>query len=423
MITLLGAAPNTGNQGVSALCYSAVSGFNARGVDGIVVADHGRGLRCEQWKFGQNWVNVNLVGISHTRRVWRGDCLRTIETLSRLGGLGNAAARAVLSCDSVLDVSGGDSFTDLYGEKRFQAMCKTKRLALDNGRPLILLPQTLGPFVDPAKKAEAVAILAAATAIWVRDQKSYDFLKEELGNRFDPTRHHLGVEMAVLLPATAPATPLPEPIAAWLSNPDTPVAGLNVSGLLCRNAEQARRDFGLKENHTNQLHAAAKAILDSDPAMKLALISHVIRDPQDAESDWAAARDLEKLLTADYPGRVATLPQEFDATELKWIISHLDWFAGARMHATIAGISSGVPTLGLGYSDKADGVFRQCGLDGHVADLRTHDARQIAAAVRSSLASRVANKAALAESLDALKARASSQMDLIVKTIKQSQSG
>lgn len=423
MITLLGAAPNTGNQGVSALCYSVVSGIDFRGVDGIVIADHGRGRRSEQWKFGQRSVDVDLIGISHTRRLWRGDCLRTIEAVSRLGGLGNAAARAVLSCDSVLDVSGGDSFTDLYGEKRFQAMCKTKRLALDNGRPLILLPQTLGPFVDPVKKAEAVEILAAATAIWVRDQKSYEFLKSELGERFDPTRHHLGVEMAVLLPMTEPEKTLPKPFDVWFSDRDIPVAGLNISGLLCRNAEQARETFGLKEAHTKQMLAAAKAILSSDPMMKLALVSHVIRDPADPESDWAAAKDLEALLIADYPERVATLPQDYHATELKWIISQLDWFAGARMHATIAGLSSGVPTLGLGYSDKADGVFTQCGLDGQVADLRTHNAQEIAAAVLTSLSSRVENKAALAENLEALKARASSQMDLIVETIKHSQTG
>jgi polysaccharide pyruvyl transferase WcaK-like protein len=155
----------------------------------------------------------------------------------------------------------------------------------------------------------------------------------------------------------------------------------------------------------------------------LALVPHVIRDPRDAESDWAAAKDLEALLIADYPDRVATLPQDYDATELKWIIAELDWFAGARMHATIAGLSSGVPTLGFGYSDKAEGVFTQCGLDGQVADLRTHNAQDIADAVRSSLAARAKTKPALAKSLDALKARASDQMDLIVETINQSRTG
>ncbi len=417
MITLLGAAPNTGNQGVSALCYAAVAGIESRGIDQITVQDHGRGLRREHWNIGTCDADIDLIGISHTRRLWRGDCLRTIGALTRFGGLGNAAAKEILRSDAVLDVSGGDSFTDLYGKKRFQAMCKTKKLAIDNGRPLILLPQTLGPFVDPENKAEAVEILASAAAIWVRDQKSYDFLKAELGDRFDKNRHHLGVDMAVLLPQTAPRQALPEQLSAWLADDTTPVAGLNVSGLLCRDAKKAQADFGLKQDHISQLLAAAKVILDNDEKMNLVLVPHVIRDPQDPESDWAASKDLERRLFAQYPGRVATLPQHYDATELKWFIAQLDWFAGARMHATIAGFSSGVPTLGLGYSDKASGVFNQCGLKGHVVDLREMTAEQIGSAVVDSLANRKKTKFAIGSSLEALKARATNQMDLIVAAI------
>jgi hypothetical protein len=72
--------------------------------------------------------------------------------------------------------------------------------------------------------------------------------------------------------------------------------------------------------------------------------------------------------------RVAVLGGRPNAMELKWTLSRLDWFAGARMHATIGAFSSGVPTLGLGYSDKAQGVFAECGIGDEVADLRRLDA-------------------------------------------------
>lgn len=417
MITLLGAAPNTGNQGVSALCYSAVAGLSQRGISAIDVADHGRGHRSEVWAFGGKISDIGLIGLTNNKRLWRGDCLRTVAALARIGGLGNAAARTILASQAVLDVSGGDSFTDLYGEKRFQAMCRTKRLALDNGRPLILLPQTLGPFRNPAKKAEAVEILRRAHAIWVRDQKSFDFLKRELGEAFDPARHYLGVDMAVLLPQTAPIADLPGVIEKWLEDDSTPVAGMNVSGLLWQDAKQAQADFGLVDSHRRQLLSAAHSILDSDPALRLVLVPHVIRPEGDAESDWSAARDLEAQLLPEYYGRVQTLPQEFTAPELKWIIARMDWFAGARMHATIAGFSSGVPTLGLGYSDKAEGVFNECGLGGMVADLRQLDATRLATVVRNSLNKRHATKARLAAELPAVLDRASAQMDAIVAAI------
>lgn len=174
----------------------------------------------------------------------------------------------------------------------------------------------------------------------------------------------------------------------------------------------------MADQHPKQLLAAARTILDSDPEMKLVLVPHVIRPEGDPESDWEACRNLELQLDQDYEGRVVTLPQTYGATELKWVISQFDWFAGARMHATIAGFSSGVPTLGLGYSDKAEGVFTQCGLEQDVVDLRRHDANGIATAVGESLSRRLATRDQLDDQLASVFRRATDQMDKIVEAIR-----
>ena len=103
--------------------------------------------------------------------------------------------------------------------------------------------------------------------------------------------------------------------------------------------------------------------------------------------------------------------------ELKWVLARLDWFAGARMHATIGAFSSGVPTLGLGYSDKFRGVFEECGIGSEVADLRRLDARHLAERTVASYLSRTPMRAALAKRVAGLRARASSEMDHIVRQI------
>ncbi len=103
--------------------------------------------------------------------------------------------------------------------------------------------------------------------------------------------------------------------------------------------------------------------------------------------------------------------------ELKWVLSRLSWFAGARMHATIGAFSSGTPTLAFGYSDKAAGVFDRCGLGGHVADLRRLDAPALAQVVAASLAGRAAMREDLARRLPALRAEAETQMDAIAAQI------
>jgi len=44
-----------------------------------------------------------------------------------------------------------------------------------------------------------------------------------------------------------------------------------------------------------------------------------------------------------------------------------------RMHSTIAGLSTGVPTSAIAYSLKTQGVFETCGLGESVVDPRVDD--------------------------------------------------
>ena len=55
--------------------------------------------------------------------------------------------------------------------------------------------------------------------------------------------------------------------------------------------------------------------------------------------------------------RVTRLPV-WNAAQLKHAISHCDLFIGARTHAVIAALSSGVPAVALSYSLKARGIHR-----------------------------------------------------------------
>lgn len=412
MITLLNAAPDTGNQGVSALCYSAVAGLSKRGLHEVCVADHGRGRRSGSLA----GMPVDLIGLTHTRRYWRGDSLTTVRALAKRGGRFNAAVNAILSSDAVVDVSGGDSFTDLYGPHRFAAMVMTKQLALENGLPLILLPQTLGPFVSPAALRVATDILLAARAVWVRDLASLEFLRRTLGDRFDPKRHRLGVDMAVALPQAKPQ--LSKSIMDMLEGGRTyPLAGLNVSGLLSYNPEAAQEQFGLADRHDHQIDRVALTALQSDPAMRLLLLPHVNRGPGHPESDLDACQALVRRLPTELAARVQVLEAPLNAMELKWVLGRLDWFAGARMHATIGAFSSGTPTLGLGYSDKTAGVFDQCGIGRHVADLRTMGLDALGEAVAKSLARREQMRQDLEKTLPGLLAQAEMQMDEIVRQI------
>ena len=47
------------------------------------------------------------------------------------------------------------------------------------------------------------------------------------------------------------------------------------------------------------------------------------------------------------------------------------------VHATIAGLSTGVPTATISYSDKAIGVFESCGQGGEVFDLPRREGGEV----------------------------------------------
>lgn len=85
--------------------------------------------------------------------------------------------------------------------------------------------------------------------------------------------------------------------------------------------------------------------------LQLALIPHVVWRGND---DRKALAQLCEALNG-YEDRVFMVP-DMGARQLKSVISRLQFFVGARTHATIAAYSSGVPTLTLGYSVKARGI-------------------------------------------------------------------
>lgn len=83
----------------------------------------------------------------------------------------------VRASDIMLDISGGDSFTDIYPDKRFAYMTSTKIMTILAGKPLVLSPQTIGPFSRQPHSAIAAWICRKANAVFARDGLSMTAIK------------------------------------------------------------------------------------------------------------------------------------------------------------------------------------------------------------------------------------------------------
>lgn len=413
-VILAGAAPDTLNHGVSALMVSVVDGITSRIPRALVsVLDHGSGVRP-----GVPGSNAGpcgrLIGVRKTRRWYLPESNARVSFSARLGGAGNPGAIAFRNAAAVLDISAGDSFTDLYGPWRFDAVTWSKRLAMKLRKPLVLLPQTYGPFKQAKSRAAAAEIVRACAACWARDARSYELLKDLLGPDFDPERHRLGVDVAFGLLKREPAeTDWPDDLRRWVGERgEAPLVGFNVSGLIRNSPDGGKAQFGFRSEYRDAVRAFLQHVTSKSEARVL-LVPHVVTPSGHYESDIQACVEAAAEVPEALRSRVRVAPAPKGPGEAKWIISQCDWFCGTRMHATIAALSSGVPTAAIAYSDKTLGVFESCGLGDHVHDPRDLDTKALVERVIHSFDSRREARAILCDRLPGVIEQATKQMDQI----------
>src|SRR5690606_23090207 len=77
--------------------------------------------------------------------------------------------REVGEVDCVLDIGAGDSFADIYGLKRFFFLWITKAMAILRRTPLVLSPQTIGPFSKAGYRSAASFVMKRSEIVVARD--------------------------------------------------------------------------------------------------------------------------------------------------------------------------------------------------------------------------------------------------------------
>ncbi|WOX06718.1 polysaccharide pyruvyl transferase family protein [Microbulbifer pacificus] len=413
-ISLLGAAPDTGNLGVSALSHSVAFALRERIPNAdLCIFDNGRGLRRSKLRIGDDEWFVRLCGLSNSRRVYRRESLAHMRLSQVFPQLLNNGVRTIAQSRAVLDISGGDSFTDLYGSRRFELISRPKQIVMRENRPLILLPQTYGPFREKKNRARAADIVRGCDSAWARDSRSFEILVDLLGSDFDAARHRCGVDVAFLLPKTRPEY-IESPLQSWLEGTCGEVVGLNVSGLIYNGGQDAARQYGISADYAKSVLQLIERLLATSD-VNILLVPHVKAPPTKCESDLRACRQLLERLGPHAGSRVRVLAGEYNEMEIKWIIGQLQWFCGTRMHSTIAALSSGVPCASIAYSDKTLGVFASCGQQAQVFDPRQMDTADLVDCVYQSFLERSDLRYPLQQKLPAVIARANSQMDEIAK--------
>lgn len=274
------------------------------------------------------------------------------------------------TADFVLDIGQGDSFSDIYGKKRFHKINKVHVFARLFHRKYIFLPQTIGPFEDKAIRNKASKSLEKAELVMTRDSFSYSYTKEIAPKA--TVKNYLDVAFFL-------------PFNRLEFNHDYVNVGLNVSALLWNGGYTQNNQFGLKDDYQNVIKTVIDYFLSSDN-VRLHLIGHNVFSEPNIENDYQICCEL----VHGYRNPRLVLAECFlTPVDAKNYISGLDFFMGARMHATIASLSSGVPVVPMAYSRKFSGLFKDTFGYKHIANLKELDAEETLSLIKDCFANRV----------------------------------
>jgi len=238
-----------------------------------------------------------------------------------------AEASAVLSV-------GGDNYSLDYGvPTRFTAL---DNVVLAHKMPLAIWGASVGPFsAMPDYEQQMSDHLKRVTGIFARESATIEYLES------------IGV-CANVYPTADPAF-LMDPVKPGGEMPiEEGAIGLNLSPMM------ANYVTGGDLERWTDMAAAIIAEVARTTERQIYLIPHVTNPDSNDHTFMQGALSL-------IPGKndnIILVSPRFTATETKWIISQMALFAGARTHATIAALSSDVPTLSFAYSIKAQGINR-----------------------------------------------------------------
>jgi len=230
--------------------------------------------------------------------------------------------------DLVVDTRSGDSFADIYGLQRLMQMSTFAEYVHACGVPLVLGPQTIGPFESRRGRLLAGRSMRTAASVMARDSSSAAYA-ESLGRPVD-----------VRTTDVVFALPTPERTG------ELDVV-LNVSGLLWHGSRHV--PAGAYRATVTDLYRGLR-----DRGRRITLLAHVLDGPG-TDNDVSAAREFAATIgdaEVVVPGSLA---------DARATVAGAQVVLGSRMHACLNALSVGTPAVPLAYSRKFEPLMSDLG--------------------------------------------------------------
>jgi len=295
---------------------------------------------------------VSLWGV-FTYRVWQRPCLLGLSAEQR------HSLQAYFEADLVVSAPGNFVYSSGRFGLTLLLVAYTMAYALLAGKPLYLLPQSIGPLRRRRDQRLIRWILNRARLIMVREPVSLEAVCQ------------IGVSnpKCLLIPDLAftfRGVPTPQ-AQAWLSS-----LGVNVSGVFpllgltvidwgAQSAQPA-----IQQRYEDALVAAVVHFLETSGGQ--AIFFPQVRGAASTDDDLTPTRRVvERLRGQNMP--VIFIEGPVSPELLQAAYGLMDVFIGTRMHSNIFALTAGVPVIAIAYRYKTQGIMQMLGLEDWVIDI------------------------------------------------------
>jgi len=301
----------------------------------VVCADHIPGHPVEAYRDA----DIQLL-FPPSKPARRAKPLKAFFTLSRVAGrlLPMAPPGFVLrqAPNALVDIS-GYAFGDPWGHRRLSNFAHRARYYRRKGKPVVMLPQMLGPFDQPKVRQAFRRLSQATDLVCARDDRSFAYAADVMGASSPRLLQAPDITIfSECLTSTAAACAPRKPYVCIVPNQRVLDSG-------------AQKDSWAPMYRDRLLTAAHMA---HDAGFEVDVVVH---DSTPGDDDVLA-----RALVAEL--RFARLVIEPDPIALKKRIAQAHLLVGSRFHGIVGALSSGVPAVVMGWSHKYEMLLQDFGL-------------------------------------------------------------
>ena len=293
---------------------------------------------------------------------------RTIDALSRRPwaarlsrALANNDERRIIDCYKSADLvvsSAGGFLHDFY---RIEPRLRGFEMALELGRPVVVLGQSVGPFWKRQSKQRAREVLSRLNAIVLREERSLDHLRD------------CGVDMSKVLVATDIAFYWRRMAPHLFAAKTGPVRKIALS------FRSWSHDGVSTEAIVTKAAALSRHLLNTSAEVELVFLSTCQGIPEYLD-DSIVATAVVNALPEGMRDRCRIDARRYAPERLIQLYGQMDAYIGMRLHGAILAMLGGTPAMAIAYEDKTPGIYASLGLEPFQVDYRDSEGPWVACA-------------------------------------------